>query len=309
MKRITKGVDVSIIYLRIFATFLILLHHTIFIYCGWRSSLFAENILVLSLSSLFKYAGLGIFFFISGKLFASQTQKLSTKQFFIKKLNRIILPGIGIAILYSCISNQNCIKLFFGSFIWYLPTLFILLLISRLFNHKIILRYDFFKHLIIIVILYILSKIIDSFCFNCISFYFVFFLGYYFEFVRNRMSNSTLKKIIIFLNVLVFWLFFYSEYIKFLYPFIVSPIIAVDMYIISSKFKQNPTIFHLVNKYSLEIYLFQFFFMHFIFNLLNELQISWEISILLIFILVLTLCIVTAHILSYIKNKIKSYDI
>lgn len=42
MKKNTKALDASIIYLRIFATLLILLHHTLFPLLEWKSNEFRE---------------------------------------------------------------------------------------------------------------------------------------------------------------------------------------------------------------------------------------------------------------------------
>ena len=130
-----RKTDFSIILIRIFATLLILLHHTLFLLHGWKSNELSGSYWV-EISRFSKYLGLGIFFFISGMLVARSNYHNHIKKFIVTKFKRIILPAIIIATIYSLIYHLNLINTFLGSYIWYMPTLFILMLTTLLFYNK-----------------------------------------------------------------------------------------------------------------------------------------------------------------------------
>lgn len=300
MKRNTKELEASITYLRIFATLLILLHHTLFLLHGWKSNELSGSYWV-EISRFSKYLWLGIFFFISGMLVARSNYHNHIKKFIVTKFKRIILPAIIIATIYSLIYHLNLINTFFGSYIWYMPTLFILMLTSLLFYNKTINFNTFIKFITIVILLIALSKFVSWFFFNCICYIIVFYTGFYYDAIISILSAKNKMAVFIILNFILAAVYL-LDFHNVLYPFVVAPILAIDIYLLFRNFKKIPKILLPINKYSFDIYLYQCFFLLYMYEVCISNDIEWPLSLIIVFFVTLFSCMLVGRFLSYSKS-------
>ena len=100
-----------ITYLNVYASFaVVMLHNNGIVWQHptgrtWYSAIFIET---------FFYCAVPLFFMITGCTLIDYSSKYSTKEFFIKRINKTLIPFIAwsfIGIIYLCLSNQSWINL------------------------------------------------------------------------------------------------------------------------------------------------------------------------------------------------------
>lgn len=131
--------DYDIVVLRVLAIFTIVLHHSMLAF-SWPPQYHIEaNIPIHAnlISQSLKDFGLGTFTFISGYVLYYQKSKKEKWNFFLlKKIKRILLPCLFYGLLYRisfpefmCNIWPSAIN---GTHLWYLPMLFICIMISSI---------------------------------------------------------------------------------------------------------------------------------------------------------------------------------
>ncbi len=128
----------TITYLRNVAILAIVLHHCMCAFCGWPPNHeIGGDIpsIANTFSGMAKNLGLGVFTFISGYVLYYQTKKNETyTHLFTKKVKRILLPclfwGCVYVAFFSSYMYSNWPSGINGTHLWYLPMLFLCLMIT-----------------------------------------------------------------------------------------------------------------------------------------------------------------------------------
>ena len=89
-----------------------------------------------------------------------------------------------------------------------------------------------------------------------------------------------------------------------LYPFVVAPILAIDIYLLFRNLKKVPKILLPINKYSFDIYLYQCFFLLYMYEVCISNDIEWPLSLIIVFFATLFGSILVGSFLSYSKSII-----
>lgn len=205
----------NISLLRNIALVAIILHHSLCAFGGWPPNHSIGSSLpelMNIVSSVMKNLGLGLFTFISGFVFYYQSRKKEGYAIFLwKKTKRLLLPCLIFAVLYMIIFPSCMFDTWpspiNGTHLWYLPMLFLCIIITSLYFYS-------GQPLLYIVLSYIITAIIGHFSqvrtFTELTHYYpVFVFGFYSN--RLNIAECISKKrticTVAVAGLLIVWLF------------------------------------------------------------------------------------------------------
>lgn len=192
----------NISFLRFLAIVAIVMHHSQYAFCGWPPNHPIScnyPLWTFSVSMQLKMFGLSAFTFISGYLLYNQNKKQENFQLFLwKKIKRILIPCALFAVLYgmffSSFMCSNWPDPINGTHLWYLPMLFICILICSI--DLFISRFSILYMSILWISMYGFYFITHLSTFNMVFYFFpVFIIGYWFNkyHVIERLMNCYLR--------------------------------------------------------------------------------------------------------------------
>ena len=277
-----------------------------------------------------------LFMLLSGTLFMYSFNKYGTKEFFVKKVKRLMIPffvvmvfSILVKYLTGYWSNSSSIikDIIYGqvllngnTHLWFLPTLLAVTIITWVLEK---LRINKYIKLLLLVVLYFICPHISIPFINYIFKYLLWFnLGIFFEEYREKINeNSTITNAILeFIIALLFYLVFLrcpGDKQIVLYPVITSFMI-LSVYSFAYNISKTKFELKVISDNSLEIYLvsdlINYIFLFFVFNCLPlSIFTSSKLSILIIgarFLLQLLLSLLIIKIYKKIKKFIfRKHDI
>lgn len=231
----------TIVRLRCIAILLIVIHHSMCAFEGWPPNHTIDipvPSIFSSLSIVLKAFGLGAFSFISGYVLYYQSKKNESWTIFLrKKVKRILLPCIIWSIFYSLLYPSFMLEIWpsgiNGSHLWYLPVLFVCILLISIDLYCTQLTKSIAWMIIAWMLLFMLCRVTTFRTIHeCVNYLPVVFVGY----LCNRLDiNKLIDRykcsiltmggvicvIVTFCNIHLFsWLIKMSAYSVFLYSFI-----------------------------------------------------------------------------------------
>lgn len=186
----------NISLLRDISIIAIVLHHSMCVYSGWPPNISIDGTLpdsITIISSYLKLLGLGSFTFISGYL-AYSTKRISNYDFMLKKAKRLLLPCFYVAILYWAFFPNQMFDDFpspvNGTHLWYLPMLFIIMMIVKFVNGSECI-YKRFGVLTVTWIIFLLMYKTTSFrtFSECFTYLPIFIIGYEVHKYESRLTS------------------------------------------------------------------------------------------------------------------------
>lgn len=181
----------------------IVLHHCFSVYEGWPPNPLSGELPWYAelVSNILKYAGLGIFTFISGYCFYYTGRKCPAFFPMIwKKIKRILFPAFVFGIAYCLLFPQYMLGLWMspinGTHLWYLPMLFLCMLVGC------VCFYGSRKAMLLSIMIYAAISVVSMEIFPLRTFeefsvYYPFFIAGYVFNRRGLLHESIFKKYIV----------------------------------------------------------------------------------------------------------------